>query len=165
MGLFGSGKDISFFRSINRELIHDIISIEVDIFKLVNEETKSNIYGESDSISYYQPIRIPCLIRPDDQASEYTDFGYDSGQQNRFAFLRDDLKDRNILMEPGDLIDWNNNYWEIDHLIENQLYMKRNPETNKSLDIKYGWDVSISCIAHLTRRNRPNIEETRFGES
>jgi len=164
MGLFGSGKDISFFRNINRELIHDIISIEVDVFKLVNEETKSNLYGESDSKSYYQPIRIPCLLKSDDQSSNYSEFGYDYGQQIKFAFLRDDLKDRNVLIEAGDLIEWNNHYWEIDHPIENQLFMKRNPDTNKSLDIKFGWNVSEIYLAHMTRRNRPNIEETRFGD-
>ena len=61
MALFGSARDASLIRSINRELINNIIDVEVAFYKLSLNDTKANMYDESDKKVYYQPIRLNCL--------------------------------------------------------------------------------------------------------
>ena len=41
--------------------------------------------------------------------------------------------------------------------------MARNPETNKDIGSGWGWDVSIICVAYMSRINRTQLEQTRFG--
>ena len=45
MALFGGSRDISLFNSISKELINDIIQVEVGYYKFVLEKTTSNVYG------------------------------------------------------------------------------------------------------------------------
>ena len=47
MALFGGQRDMSLFRTLNKELINDIIDTEVYFFKFAISETKNNLYGES----------------------------------------------------------------------------------------------------------------------
>ena len=47
MALFGSARDISLFRKINRELLGDIITQQCAVYKFELSKTKVNIYGEA----------------------------------------------------------------------------------------------------------------------
>ena len=83
MALFGGERDASLFRKINKELITDIIDTEVYYYKLIIEDTKSNLYGEGKSKIYHNPIKIPTLVDRtnaeqvfDDFGSSYTSQGY-----------------------------------------------------------------------------------------
>ena len=164
MALFGLGSDIGFFRQINRELIHDIVSTYVDILQM-EMINNSNIYGESTKKIYKQPIRLSCLIQKDDQDKPHNEFGIDLTQTIKFSFLRDDLKDINLVIQEGDIIHWNNQYWEVSKEIENKFYMNRNPETNKELDEEFGWNISIVCSCHLMRSSKIDIEQIRSGKN
>ena len=63
MALFGSARDISLFRHINRELMADIITQQCSFYKYKLEETKVNIYGEAAEEKYYMgPVLLNCLI-------------------------------------------------------------------------------------------------------
>jgi len=160
MALYGKIRDIRLFQSLNKELLNNIIDTKVDIFRFNLEETNSNVYGESDNKVYKQPIRVNCLIQVDEQSSNYDEVGYNIEQTFRFAFLRDELIKLNLIFEAGDLVHWNNNFYELDHKIENQLFMKRNPNTNKDLGNLYGWNISVIFTGHMTERNKLNIENT-----
>ena len=46
MALFGGQRDISLFRSINRELINDIIDTKVDIIKAAIKDWKNKQKGK-----------------------------------------------------------------------------------------------------------------------
>ena len=52
MALFGSSRDISMFRKINRELLGDIITQQCAVYKFRLEETNINIYGEAAEEKY-----------------------------------------------------------------------------------------------------------------
>ena len=91
MPLFGGARDISLFRTMNKELINDIIQQEVGFYKFVLQDTVTNVYGEAENKVYYEPQLFPCLITREDQAWSETDFGPDSTQQFTFAFLRADF--------------------------------------------------------------------------
>ena len=53
MALFGSVRDISAFRHINRELLGDIITQQVAFYKFKLDNTLVNIYGEASGKKYY----------------------------------------------------------------------------------------------------------------
>ena len=62
MALFGGQRDISLFRTLNRELINEIIDVEVDIFKSAIYDTVGNLYGEALNKVYKPGIRVACLV-------------------------------------------------------------------------------------------------------
>ena len=96
MALFGSARDASLVRSVNRELINNFVDMEVAFYKLVLEDSRANIYDESDNKVYYSPMRIPCLIEKGEKNYVGDDAGYDSTRTGEFNFLREDLKDKNL---------------------------------------------------------------------
>ena len=110
MAIFGSARDASLIRHINRELINDFIDVEVAYYKLSLEETRANMYDESDKKIYYQPMRLNCLAMKDEKSYTGDDNGYDSSRTGEFNFLRDDLKDKNVIIEEGDILEWDNEY-------------------------------------------------------
>ena len=47
MPKFLVGNDLTFFKSIARELVDDVIQVAVVLYKINIYETKINLYGES----------------------------------------------------------------------------------------------------------------------
>ena len=66
MPLFGSRSDARLINSITRELFHNYISNEVELYKLALNETEVNLYGESNNKTYFQPIRLFSNITKDE---------------------------------------------------------------------------------------------------
>jgi hypothetical protein len=164
MALFGSSRDANLIKSINRELINRYIDTEVAFYKLSLNDTKANMYDESDNKIYYAPMRINCLILKEDKTYVDGD-AYDSTRLGEFAFLRSDVKDKNIVIEEGDVLEYDNEFYEIDGVGSSQYWTGRNPETDlgKNDRGEYGLSVAIKVTAHVTRRNRLNIQEVRTG--
>ena len=160
--LYGKFRDISLFRSISREVVNDIIEQEIGYYKINLNVTNANIYGESKEHSYIGPILLKCLINRSDQNTISEDKGQDRFRDINIAFLRDDLIIYNLLPEVGDVVLWNNDYYEIDDLIENQLIVGKDPNyaiTNYLSD--FGSDFSIIVKGHYTRPEKLNIERVR----
>lgn len=67
MALFGGQRDAKFLAAINSELINAVIDTEIEFYKLLVESSDSNLYGESESKSYYDSILIPCVITKDEK--------------------------------------------------------------------------------------------------
>ena len=160
MALFGNSRDVSLMRHLNREIINDILSLEVDIYKISVTNTKSNIYGEASLKNYLAPVRLACLINKDEPSAEYDDFGKNTKQTIRFAFLRDDLVKANYYLEEGDIIHWNDIYWEVSAVIQNQFFLGKNPDTNKTIGTEYGWNISIIATGQMTSRTGVQLENT-----
>ena len=80
MPLFGGSRDISLFRTMNRELINDIIQTEIAYYKIILDQTVTNVYGESNKKYYYEPLRLSCLIEKSEQDWSSDDFGPDIKQ-------------------------------------------------------------------------------------
>ncbi len=78
MALFGGARDISMFRKVNRELLGDIITQQVAIYKYVLDKTKVNMYGESSGGKFFTgPILLNALIEVGDNTSPTNEFGVD----------------------------------------------------------------------------------------
>jgi hypothetical protein len=164
MALFGSSRDISLFRHISRELVNDIIEQQIGYYKLSLSNSTTNIYGESSEKFYQQPVLLNCLIEREDQQNQDSDFGPDKFRDIKYRFLRDDLVDKNIVPEKGDIILYLNSYYEVDNIIENQLILGKDPDYayNAPYLNQFGSSFSIVCETHLTRGEKLNIEQQRL---
>lgn len=162
MALFGGHRDAKFLASINSELINAIIDTEIEFYKLVVESSNSNLYGESESKSYYNSILIPCLITKDDKNSNMDDYGHTYTRTSKFAIARDILVKADFYPEVGDIVFWDNEYFELDNVDANQYFVGKNPETwpNGS---DHGYSVSVVVDAHATRQTPQGILDMRFG--
>ena len=111
MALYGEARDISLFRHINRELMHEIISQHVVQYKYNLEQTKVNIYGEAATgRTFQEPILLYALIERGDQTSPIQDEVVTQAQPVTFRFLKEDMLDINLLAEVGDIIQWKNTF-------------------------------------------------------
>ena len=165
MALFGGSRDISLFNTINKELINDIIQTEVGYYKFVLEKTTSNIYGEALGKVFYEPVRIACLINKQDQVWSADDFGSDINQIISFRFLKQELKDINLVPEIGDILLFKNNYYEVDSRVENQLILGKAPDYAISTGTTdFGSSFSIIINTHLSRVEKLNLVPLRGGK-
>ena len=162
MALFGVMRDAKFLASVNAELINSIIDTEIEFFKLIIESSNSNMYGESESKSFYDSILIPCLVTKDDKSSNMDDYGHTYTRTSKFAISRDILVRADFYPEVGDIIFWDNEYFEIDNTDSNQYFVGKNPETWPNGD-SHGYSVSIVVDAHATRQTPQGIKNIRTG--
>jgi hypothetical protein len=162
MALFGGIRDAKFLASINSELLNAIVDTEIEFYKLIVDHTESNIYGESTSKNYYDSILIPCLITKETKTSNMDDYGHTYTRTAQFGISRDILERADFYPEVGDIILWDNEYYEIDNVDANQYFAGKNPETwpNGS---QHGYSVSVLCDAHATRQTPLGIKNIRRG--
>ena len=165
MALFGGSRDISLFNTLGKELINDIIQSEVGYYKFALERTTSNVYGESVGKMYYEPVRIACLMQREDQTWSSDDFGSDVDQTLSFRFLKQELRDINLVPQVGDILLFRNNFYEVDSKIENQLIMGKDPDYAISTGANdFGNSHSIIIKAHLSRVEKLNLVPLRGGK-
>ena len=169
MAIFGSIRDASLVRHLNRELLHDVITQQCAVYKIKIAETKVNIYGESSGARYYhEPILLNCLIDRGEMEQPTDEFGVNYSREVEFKFLRDDLVDSTLVPEVGDIILYYQDYFEVDTVIENQLWSGKDPRfpynqnpLNPGLE-GFGMDVSIICKTHYTSADRVQISKERI---
>lgn len=164
MALFGRVRDINFFRSINKELLHNIIEQYVGYYKISLSNTSTNLYGESTEKTFNDPVRIVCLIQRGDTTTTENDFGSEAMKDASFAFYKEDLELANIYPEIGDILLWNENFYEVDIINENQLVAGKDP--NIVYDVEYlnnfGQSLSIICNTHLTNGEKLGLKKFRL---
>jgi hypothetical protein len=147
MARFALSRDIRFFESISRELVDVVIETAVVLYKLVIEDSKTNLYGESLNKTYYQGVQTTAVIERESSTSEYEGFGSDKNQLVEFRFNRFTLEDTGFYPEVGDIIFHNDAYFEIDNVREDQLI-------GGQVDNKF----SIICSTFMTRRSTIQTE-------
>jgi hypothetical protein len=154
MGLKGryfSQRDLNFINSINGELMGDIAENLITIFKIAPNETKTNIYGETsaDTGKWYMPgIQISTLVERSDMEAEYDDFGPNRRQDHVFKMREKMLRDLSFYPEIGDMIFWNDRYYEIDNVVQEQLLGGQSDKSH-----------SIICNTHYTKITSLNIAQ------
>ena len=162
MALFGGKRHAKLVASFNAELLNAVVDTEIEFFKLLVESSNSNIYGESERKSYHSSILIPCLITKETKTAGMDDYGHTYTRTAQFAISRDILERATFFPEVGDIIFWDNEYYEIDNVDANQYFVGKNPETwpNGS---EHGYSVSVLCDAHATRQTPQGIKNLRRG--
>lgn len=168
MPLFASSRDALLVKSLNREIIQRFISVEIAFFKLSLSDTEINLYGESGKKNFYQPIRLFSLINKEESLINDVDTGLDVSQNVIFSFLRDDLKDCDIVFEEGDIIKFDGKYYEIDNVRTTQYWAGRNPDTllittEGRSNMDFGYNIAVKAQTHLTRLSQLNLVDVRSG--
>lgn len=145
------------------------ISVEIAFYKLALPEMEINLYNESNSKVYYNPVRFFSLVAFEETSMNDIDTGLDTSQNVVFSFLRDDLKDLDVVFDEGDIIKWDGKYYEIDNLRFNQYWMGRNPDhllittEGRSNDMGFGYNIAVRADTHLTRLSSIQLVEFRSG--
>ena len=160
--LFGSNRDFDLLVNINRELLKDIVEQEILYYKFSLEESLANLYGESTKKTYWNPLKLSCMITRGDQIISDDEFGPDLNREASFAFIRQDLVDINLIPEVGDIVMWHEDYYEVDTVKENQLFLGRDKSYNfTEYGDQFGSSVSIIVECHLTRADKVGITKVR----
>lgn len=133
-----------------QELIDDITAITLDVFKQNVAASQTNIYNEAVQKSYYDPIRITAVIVRDLPANATEEFGYDQSQDLVFGFLRETLKDIDLVLEVGDLFRYDGKWFEASHVFEGKYWAGINPNTMDD-NTDRGLSSSVTVITHRTR--------------
>ena len=141
-------KEINLFDSMNEELIDEIVGQSVDIYKISINNTEENMYGESTTKYYNDGFRVNCLINFIEPTIEQEDFGADLNASVEMYFHRTTLSEADFFPEIGDIVDWNDFYFEINSVTEPQLIAGHQ-----------GFKHEIKAIAHRSRLSSLQIEE------
>jgi hypothetical protein len=162
MALFGGSRDISLFRHINKELINNIIQQSVGYYKINLDKTSSNLYGESLTKTYNDPILVNCLIERNAQAWTETEFGTDVTREINVRFLRDILVDIQLVPEVGDVMLWQENYYELSGIVENQFVVGKDPSYAYDDTADFGSSISIIVTAQYIRPEKLGLKQERL---
>jgi hypothetical protein len=155
---FYGNKDLATIEKFNRELLGEpniddcgIIDQFVILYRTSVYDTETNMYGEaSEGKVYKQGVKLPCIVNAEDFNFEYDDFGPDNKQNVSFAFQRAYLVEVDLKPDIGDILKWNDGYFEIKNYNENQL-VGGDPTKSHSIVVQ----------AHLVRMPTTNLEEYR----
>ncbi len=148
MPKFAIGRDIELFKSFAREVVDDVVQNVAVLFKVNLNETKINLYGEAINKTWYPGVELNVLINKSGQTAGYEGFGADTSQNVEFRFDRWMLEEKNTYPEIGDVIYFDQSYYEIDNTTEVQ-FVGGLPSNN----------FSVVCSTFMVRKSALNIEE------
>ena len=151
-------RDTNLAKRFNDELVGNlkdgkegIIGQDVILYRVSLYDTETNMYGEaSEGKVYKQGVKLPCIVDAEDFNFEYDDFGPDNKQNVKFAFQRAYLVEVDLKPDIGDILQWNDGYFEVKDYNENQL-IGGDPTKSHSIVVQ----------AHLVRMPTTNLEEYR----
>ena len=162
MAMYGGARDNAFKRLVARSFMQRTVSEEVIYYKFSLENTPVNVYGESKKKMYLSPMLLVCTVDRNPQTNSNEMYGQDTDRLINFSFLKDDLIDINLVPEKGDFITWNESYYEVDNVVEDQLLVGKDPSYSLESGLEqFGSSWSITCETHLTNLNRLNIVQAR----
>jgi len=177
MALFGQARDISMFRYVNRELMHNIISQQCALYQLELNETQFNMYGEASETKIYNgPFLLYALIEIPEQTFTADTMGVDFSWRPTFRFLRDDLltgslgytnMTEDVVPEVGDIILWQESYYEVTSVREDQYFVGKNPDYPNNPNpletdlAEFGYNVSIICQTIYVPADKVGLSKER----
>ena len=163
MALFGTRRDISTFRGISRELLENVISQNCGYYKISLEDTAINVYGEAQNKYFIGPVLINCLIERGDYAFKKENFGIDVDRPITFRFMKYHLQQANIVPEAGDAIMYNESFYQVDGINENQFIVGKDNDYAYEQGLEnFGDSYSILVFTHLTSPDTLGIKQNRL---
>jgi hypothetical protein len=143
-------KEFDLINQMNEELIDEIVGQSVDIYKVNVDRTEDNVYGESTAKYYDVGFRVNCLLLYNEPEVIQDEFGADTTANIEMYFQRENLSSGSLNFYPeiGDIVDWNDYYWEINGTTEPQLFAGHP-----------NYKHQIKATAHFARLSSLQIEE------
>ena len=158
-GRFLPQRDVDLITRVSRELVGDkqrnkdgLINQEVVVYKPSLQESSRNMYGEAANGTkiYKNGVQLAALVDAEDFDFNQEEFGPDANQTATFSFLRQAFIDASMVLEIGDLIDWNYGYFEVGSINENQL-----------IGGQFNQNFSVVANTFLIRKSSVQIERVR----
>jgi len=158
-GRFLPQKDVDLVTRVSRELVGDkqrnkdgLINQECVVYKPSLQESAVNMYGEAAGGKkvYKNGVQMAALVSAEDFDFNTDEFGPDAQQNATFSFLRQAFIDASMVLEIGDLIDWNYGYFEVGSINENQL-----------VGGQFDQNFSVVATTFLIRKSSIQIERVR----
>ena len=158
-GRFLPQRDVNLITRVTRELVGDkqnskdgLINQECVVYKPSLQESSVNMYGEAAGGKkvYKNGVEMNALVAADDFDFNTDEFGPDAQQNVVFSFLRQSFIDASMVLEIGDLIDWNYGYFEVVSINENQLVCGQ-----------FDQNFSVVATTFLIRKSSIQIERVR----
>jgi len=158
-GRFLPQRDVDLVTRVSRELVGDkqgnkdgLINQECVVYKPSLQESAVNMYGEAAGGKkvYKNGVQMNALVAADDFDFNTDEFGPDAQQNGVFSFLRQAFIDASMVLEIGDLIDWNYGYFEVGSINENQL-----------VGGQFDQNFSVVATTFLIRKSSIQIERVR----
>jgi hypothetical protein len=163
MALFGTVRDAGMIVGVAQEFVGNVVTQQIGYYKVILQDTPPNVYGEATVKEYIGPVLINCLIVRGDYTMVTDNFGPDSRRDVQFRFLKADLEIANVVPEVGDIVMYNELYYEVDNTNENQYFLGKDPAYSYSQGLnQFGASISIVCFAHLTSPERLGITQQRL---
>ena len=163
MALFGSVRDASTLTGVALEFVDNVITQQIGYYSVYLPNTPSNVYGEGLVKDYIGPVLINCLIVRGDFATRNDEFGPDTFRVVNFRFLKVSLEAANVVPKTGDVVMYNEAYYEVDNVNENQLFLGKDPAYAYSEGLnQFGASFSIILTTHLSSPERFGITAQRL---
>ena len=169
MAMFTTTRDMSLVRNLNRELMGNIITQQCAVYQYKLEETKVNLYGEAAEEKFYDgPFLFNVLINRSNEEFGENEEGVQYSQPIEFYFLRDDLTEKKVDLEVGDIILYQEGYYGVQSTNANQYWGGKNPSypnnssngepnpLNPGLD-KFGNNISILASTYYIQSDKVAI--------
>ena len=148
MPKFISDRDVNFFKGIAREVVDDVVQNIVVLFKINLTDTRVNLYGESLDKTWHPGVQLYALINKEARETTYEAFGPQRTQDMEFRFDRFMLEEKAVYPEVGDVIFFDNSYFEIDNT--NEVQFSGGLAKN---------NFSVVCKTFMVSKATLNIEE------
>ena len=158
-GRFLPQRDVDLVTRVSKELVGDkqgnkdgLINQECVVYKPSLQESAVNMYGEAAGGKkvYKNGVQMAALVSADDFDFNTDELGPDAQQNATFSFLRQSFIDASMVLEIGDLIDWNYGYFEVGSINENQL-----------VGGQFDQNFSVVATTFLIRKSSIQIERVR----
>ena len=158
-GRFLPQRDVDLITRVSKELVGDkqgnkdgLINQECVVYKHSLQESAVNMYGEAAGGKkvYKNGVQMNALVSADDFDFNTDEFGPDAQQNVTFSFIRQAFIDASMVLEIGDLIDWNYGYFEVGSINENQL-----------IGGQFNQNFSVVASTFLIRKSSVQIERVR----
>ncbi len=163
MALFGSVRDALMQIGVAQEFVGNVVTQQVGYYKIILPQSQPNIYGEALVKDYIGPVLINCLIVRGDFTTVTDSFGPDTRRAVDFRFLKVNLEAADVVPETGDVIMYNEQYYEVDNVNENQYFLGKDPAYTYSDGLQnFGTSFSIICTTHMTSPERLGIQKERL---
>jgi len=148
MPKFISDRDVRFFKHIAREAVDDVVENICVLYKINLADTRINLYGEAINKTWHPGVQLSVLIDKSGQQQNYEGFGPNTVQDIQFNFDKFMLEEKSIYPEVGDIIFFDQAYYEINNTTEVQ-YSGGLPQHN----------FSVVCSTFMVSKSLLNIEE------